>query len=239
MRCCQFIASETPEHPPHKPFTFTLFEGLSATGLRSIRYAKEIPALRWVAFALRVVLPLLLTVCPMYCHRWVLANDLLPQAAANIQQNVDWNDLGAPAPKPEESTSQHTLDDDNGEGEHMPAHAGPTKAKVRVSQGDCWYAANIVTKAALIADLTGHAPHHSAALYSHRSSGERFDVIDLDPYGTAAPFIDGAVQAISDGGRCLHPQLRQKLLIVSHLGLLCVTCTDLAVLAGSNYPEKW
>lgn len=26
--------------------TFTLFEGLSATGLRSIRYAKEIPLLR-------------------------------------------------------------------------------------------------------------------------------------------------------------------------------------------------
>lgn len=23
------------------------------------------------------------------------------------------------------------------------------------------------------------------------------------------------------------------------IGLLCVTCTDLAVLAGHNYPEKW
>ena len=23
------------------------------------------------------------------------------------------------------------------------------------------------------------------------------------------------------------------------IGLLCVTCTDLAVLAGQNYPEKW
>lgn len=45
-------------------------------------------------------------------------------------------------------------------------------------------------------------------------------MVDLDPYGTAAPFIDGAVQAVSDGG------------------LLCVTCTDLAVLAGGSYPEK-
>ena len=59
----------------------------------------------------------------------------------------------------------------------------------------------------------------SALLYSHRSSP--VDVVDLDPYGTAAPFIDGAVQAIRDGG------------------LLCVTCTDLAVLATVNYPEKW
>lgn len=57
-------------------------------------------------------------------------------------------------------------------------------------------------------------------MYQHREN-KSFDVIDLDPYGTAAPFIDAAVQSVSDGG------------------LLCVTCTDLAVLAGTNYPEKW
>lgn len=26
------------------------------------------------------------------------------------------------------------------------------------------------------------------------------DVVDLDPYGTAAPFIDAAVQCVNDGG---------------------------------------
>jgi len=46
----------------------------------------------------------------------------------------------------------------------------------------------------------------------------RYDVIDLDPYGSAAPFIDGAVQAIENGG------------------MLNVTCTDMAVLSG-NHPE--
>eukprot|EP00605_Chrysophyceae_sp_TOSAG23-4_P002644 GSChrysophyteH1.ASY1.ANO1.2920.1 assembled CDS len=46
-----------------------------------------------------------------------------------------------------------------------------------------------------------------------------FDVVDLDPYGTAAPFLDSAVQAVSHGG------------------LLNVTCTDMAVLSG-NFPEK-
>jgi len=62
---------------------------------------------------------------------------------------------------------------------------------------------------------------YSTLLYAHREEADRVDVVDLDPYGTGAPFIDSAVQSVSDGG------------------LLCVTCTDLAVLAGSNYPEKW
>ena len=43
-----------------------------------------------------------------------------------------------------------------------------------------------------------------------------FDVVDLDPYGTPAPFLDTAVQAMRPGG------------------LLCVTATDLAVLAGNH-----
>ena len=37
-------------------------------------------------------------------------------------------------------------------------------------------------------------------MYNHRSERERVDVVDLDPYGTAAPFIDGAVQCVKDGG---------------------------------------
>jgi hypothetical protein len=61
----------------------------------------------------------------------------------------------------------------------------------------------------------------SMLMYEHRHPAKRVEVVDLDPYGTAAPFIDGAVQCITDGG------------------LLAVTCTDLAVLAGHQYPEKW
>ncbi|CAG1970738.1 hypothetical protein SNK03_009642 [Fusarium graminearum] len=49
----------------------------------------------------------------------------------------------------------------------------------------------------------------------------KFDVIDLDPYGTAAPFFDAAVQSVKDDG-----------------GLLCITCTDSAVWAGHSYCEK-
>lgn len=49
---------------------------------------------------------------------------------------------------------------------------------------------------------------------------EKFHVVDLDPYGTAAPFLDSAVQLVKDHG------------------LLMITCTDAGVLAGNGYPEK-
>ncbi|KAI5966864.1 TRM1 [Candida pseudojiufengensis] len=52
------------------------------------------------------------------------------------------------------------------------------------------------------------------------STNMKFHIIDLDPYGTASPFIDSALQCIEDEG------------------MLLVTCTDAAVLAGSGYPEK-
>ncbi|KAI6659104.1 tRNA (guanine(26)-N(2))-dimethyltransferase-like [Oopsacas minuta] len=57
---------------------------------------------------------------------------------------------------------------------------------------------------------------NDAALLMHRTNGEvgRYHVVDLDPYGSPSPFLDTAVQAVEYGG------------------LLCVTCTDMAVLCG-------
>ena len=45
-----------------------------------------------------------------------------------------------------------------------------------------------------------------------------FDIIDLDPYGTAIPFIDSCIHSAKNGA------------------LLCITFTDMPVLCG-NYPE--
>ena len=73
-------------------------------------------------------------------------------------------------------------------------------------------------------------------MYSHRALKDRVDVVDLDPYGTAAPFLDAAVQAVRDDG--MH-SLLCFLGCRCVPGLLCVTCTDLAVLASGNFPEKW
>ncbi|TCD71872.1 RNA methyltransferase tRNA(m5U54)methyltransferase [Steccherinum ochraceum] len=143
-----------PEYHPQK---FVALEALSATGLRSIRYAHEIPQLKYI-----------------------IANDLSPEAVATMRRNVDMNGLG-----------------ERTEGTGDPDKKKTIPAKVKVNEGDA-----------------------CSLMFNHRAEKERVDVVDLDPYGTAAPFIDAAVQCLRDGG------------------LLCVTCTDLPVLATNNFPEK-
>ena len=63
-------------------------------------------------------------------------------------------------------------------------------------------------------------PNLGDAIKYMAGTSDKFHVIDLDPCGTAAPFIDSALQCVVDEG------------------LLLVTCTDAGVLAGSGYPEK-
>lgn len=40
----------------------------------------------------------------------------------------------------------------------------------------------------------------SVKMYNHRTEATRFDCIDLDPYGSAVPFLDAAIGAVADGG---------------------------------------
>ena len=49
-----------------------------------------------------------------------------------------------------------------------------------------------------------------------RGDKKWFSVVDLDPYGTAVPFLESALGALADGG------------------LLAVTFTDMAVLCARN-----
>lgn len=112
-----------------------VLEGLAASGLRSVRFALEVPGLHSVT-----------------------ANDFSVTAAALIARNAEHNNVS-----------------------HL----------VKASCHDA-----------------------SLLMYENRGKKSRFDVIDLDPYGSPSPFIDAAVQAVSEGG------------------LLCVTCTDMAVMAG-------
>lgn len=133
--------------------SFTILDALSATGLRALRYANEIP------FATSIT-----------------ANDLLPAATKAIQLNVKHNKL---------------------------------EDKIKA--------------------ITGNAMSHMYSMAGDRCRDDKgrsvpvkkYDVIDLDPYGTAAPFLDAAVQAVHEDG-----------------GLLCVTCTDPGVWASNGYPEK-
>lgn len=115
---------------------FTCLDALSATGLRAIRYAKEIPELDYV-----------------------VANDYNPTAVEYLKRNQLAN--------------------------------GISDKKLVISNSDANY-----------------------VMYRHAMLGCPFDVIDLDPYGTASPFLEAAISSISDGG------------------LLCVTCTDMICLGG-------
>ena len=55
-------------------------------------------------------------------------------------------------------------------------------------------------------------------LYKLSQEKQKPDVIDLDPYGAPTVFLDAAFAAIRDNG------------------LMCVTCTDMACLAGTHVP---
>lgn len=135
-----------PQSPP-----FRILDALSATGLRALRYAQEIP------FATSIT-----------------ANDMDRKAVKSIEMHLEHNRL---AHKIQPTTSNALA--------HMYGIAHPP--------------------------MTAHGPAHISGKY---------DVIDLDPYGTAAPFIDAALQALNDGG------------------LLCVTCTDSGIFASCGYSEK-
>lgn len=54
-------------------------------------------------------------------------------------------------------------------------------------------------------------------MYAARAGGlGTYDIIDIDPFGCAAEFLDASVQAVKDGG------------------LLCITSTDMPVLSGAQ-----
>jgi tRNA (guanine26-N2/guanine27-N2)-dimethyltransferase len=132
-------AQTTQEREPWKP-AFSILDALSATGLRALRYAQEIP------FATDIT-----------------SNDMSQHAVASIKLNVKHNKL---------------------------------EDKITAKTGNA-----------------------IAYMYSYCDK-KGYDVIDLDPYGTAAPFLDSAIQAINSDG------------------LLCVTCTDSAIFASHGYLEK-
>ena len=150
---------QSPNGEAHKPpptlktkdgARFRILDALSASGLRAIRYAKEIPLVTSVT-----------------------ANDLSRSATDSIKLNIRHNQLDE---------------------------------KIRpVTSDAAAYMYQVIFNI-----ISG----------SHKGSQGKYDVVDLDPYGTAAPLLDAAVQALVDGG------------------LLCVTCTDSAVFASTGYPEK-
>ena len=131
-------AEELTERGKDATQGISALEALAATGLRSVRYMKEIESLRTL-----------------------VSNDIDPTATELMRKNFEFNEC------PETKYHIHTED------------------------------------AIDLMNLMRREKRH-------------FDVVDLDPYGTAVPFLESAIQAISDGG------------------LLAVTCTDMAVLCARS-----
>ncbi|KAI1807627.1 N2,N2-dimethylguanosine tRNA methyltransferase [Daldinia bambusicola] len=140
---------------------FTILDALSATGLRALRYAQELPFVTSVT-----------------------ANDLSPSAVKAIKQNAEHNGV---------------------------------ESKVNATSGD----ARAHMYSLLTQEVAEEKGKHKKGGNKSNKPNNKYNVIDLDPYGTAAPFFDAAVNAVRDDG-----------------GLLCVTCTDSGVFASNGYPEK-
>jgi len=140
-----------------------IFEALSGTGIRSIRYFKELED----------------TSDTIPAVESIIVNDLDPKAVMEIKRNLERNNI--------------------------------PPDKVQACEGDC----SVV--------MASHRHRRSHILpdpkpIPGRLHSRRFHVVDLDPYGTASPFLDSAVQALEENG------------------LLLVTCTDSQCLCG-HYPE--
>lgn len=170
--------------PPAPTYKFTLLEALSATGLRAIRYAKELPLLRYVPIGSSSSTIARQRSRSTTC-RYVVANDLSASAVADIRRNIAFNGLS-----PRGIASLPNILPDLPPSELKPGPPyGLSKAdidealhgKVRVNEGDA-----------------------CVFMYQHRDEDKRFDCVDLDPYGSAVPFLDAAVNATADGGafRC-------------------------------------
>jgi tRNA (guanine26-N2/guanine27-N2)-dimethyltransferase len=147
----------------------TILDALAASGLRSIRYWKEIPGVKHVTI-----------------------NDLEAAAVERAKDNVRNNSL------------ESMILNDNSKRDYG----------ICINHGDATHEMYMSRKP----QTSIFDPLKTTPLPTKQQQCPMWDVIDLDPYGSAAPFLDGAVQSVENGG------------------LLCITCTDMAALGGSH-PE--
>lgn len=181
-----------PRHRGGTKAGITILEALSATGLRAIRYYKEITNVRYI-----------------------IANDLDGDAVACIGRNCVYNKV--PIITPDFSTN---------------CPAGAVTLTPEAEGGGVASGGGIIPHKA---DAIGLM--HLLGMNSGIHGGQRLclmepeteklvpvlqqelmDVVDLDPYGTACPFLDAAFGCVKEGG------------------LMLVTSTDSAILCG-NYVD--
>ncbi|KAJ1610306.1 heat shock protein [Cryptosporidium canis] len=164
-----------PEESESFRFPVTVLEPLGASGLRSIRYIKELST--------------------KIDH--VVCGDIDPVAVERMQKNFELNSI------PSEKFSCICAD-----ARKLLSLSTPNLIRQIKS-------ANELPIQAIISSLLGGGKKVGEPS-SPGNSG--FTIVDIDPYGTCVPFIDGVVHACEDNG------------------LACFTATDMPVLCG-NVPE--
>ena len=167
----------------------TIFEALAASGLRSLRYWKEVPGVRTI-----------------------VVNDLDPVAVEMCRENVVRN--GLESALAEQQNGVPPIPEAEDKDASTAARRGNPKQRtpgLHLQVGDA-------THEMYVSRLPPKIPLDQMNATQLNHQRPQFDVVDLDPYGSAAPFMDAAVQSIASGG------------------LLAVTCTDMAALGGSH-PE--
>jgi tRNA (guanine26-N2/guanine27-N2)-dimethyltransferase len=175
-----------------------VLDALAASGLRSIRYWKELTTAATTDDTSDTKNGSSSSsdghnhgTSSKSCIAHITVNDLDPAATELAAQNIVLNDV--------------------------PAAADRSQAGIRVVTGDA--------TSLMYASRTSYGTRNKTMAFTNvpptasRGLEEmQWDVIDLDPYGSAAPFLDAAIQAVRHGG------------------LLNITCTDMVALGGAH-PE--
>eukprot|EP00559_Dactyliosolen_fragilissimus_P006977 CAMPEP_0184856584 /NCGR_PEP_ID=MMETSP0580-20130426/1768_1 /TAXON_ID=1118495 /ORGANISM="Dactyliosolen fragilissimus" /LENGTH=816 /DNA_ID=CAMNT_0027351687 /DNA_START=425 /DNA_END=2875 /DNA_ORIENTATION=- len=167
-----------------------ILDALAASGLRSLRYWNEIPGVHSVTI-----------------------NDLDPAAVDLAKKNVDFNHLSKYLihSNDDAHNGNNNIDNNNNNHNNNDNNNHPNqKSGLQIHVGDATHLMyNSRRPPSLRPNTFNPSQFHQNPQYS---------IIDLDPYGSASPFLDAAIQSIE------------------HRGMLNVTCTDMAVLGGSH-PE--
>ena len=191
-------ATPSNNNPNNTIHGLTIFEALAASGLRSLRYWTEIHGIH--SLTINDLDPVAIDMARENVIRNGLDDDLVkqhhnhPSAGGCLTSNV--NTIMDTSPSTDNSNSSSF-------------NLRPRGIKLQV--GDATHEMYMSRRPPKL-----YPNQCNATQVNHQYP--QFDVIDLDPYGSAAPFMDAAIQSIVHGG------------------LLAITCTDMAALGGSH-PE--
>lgn len=218
----------------------TILEALSATGLRAIRYFKEITNVRYIiandmdADAVKCIkincsfnhVPLCKPVLHANFDLSVLRSEMkgkevkgedaevrqdLKLTASSTDTRNEHNNASSSSSSSIENSSGISADDTTVYGAVIPNVDDAVDLMHRLALSPDMY-----KKRTAFVSRDPSSSSSADIVFEPMLQQELMDVVDLDPYGSASPFLDGAFRCIKEGG------------------MMLVTSTDSAVLCGNH-----